>query len=45
MKKVNKELIDNILAVTSRAAISCHKFLGKNDSIRLKLKRFNTSLD
>ena len=30
---LNKELIDNILAVTSRAAISCHKFLGKNDKI------------
>ena len=30
---LNKELINYILAVTSRAAISCHKFLGKNDKI------------
>ena len=28
---LNKELIDNILKVTTRAAISCHKFIGKND--------------
>ena len=30
---LNKELINKILIVTSRAAISCHKFLGKNDKI------------
>ena len=30
---LNKELIDKILNVTSSAAISCHKFLGKNDKI------------
>ena len=30
---LNKELINQILIVTSRAAISCHKFLGKNDKI------------
>ncbi len=30
---LNKELINKIISVTSRAAISCHKFLGKNDKI------------
>ena len=30
---LNKELIDKIITITSRAAISCHKFLGKNDKI------------
>ena len=30
---LNKELINKILIVTSKAAISCHKFLGKNDKI------------
>ena len=30
---LNKELIDKIISVTSKAAISCHKFLGKNDKI------------
>ena len=30
---LNKELIDQIITVTSRAAISCHKFIGKNDKI------------
>jgi len=30
---LNKELIDKIISVTSRAAFSCHKFLGKNDKI------------
>ncbi len=30
---LNKELIDKIISITSRAAISCHKFLGKNDKI------------
>ena len=30
---LNKELIDKIITVTSRAAISCYKFLGKNDKI------------
>ena len=30
---LNKELINKILTVTSKAAISCHKFLGKNDKI------------
>ncbi len=28
---LNKELIENIIKVTSRAAMSCHKFVGKND--------------
>ena len=28
---LNKELINKVLTVTSKAAISCHKFLGKND--------------
>ena len=28
---LNKELIDKIITVTSRAAISCQKFVGKND--------------
>ena len=28
---LNKELINKIITVTSRAAISCHKFVGKND--------------
>ena len=30
---LNKELIDKIISVTSKAAISCHKFIGKNDKI------------
>ena len=30
---LNKELINKIVNVTSRAAISCHKFIGKNDKI------------
>ena len=30
---LNKKLIDKIITITSRAAISCHKFLGKNDKI------------
>ena len=30
---LNKELINKIITVTSKAAISCHKFLGKNDKI------------
>ena len=28
---LNKELINKIITITSRAAISCHKFIGKND--------------
>ena len=28
---LNKELIHKIISVTSKAAISCHKFIGKND--------------
>ena len=28
---LNKELIDKIIMVTSKAAISCHRFVGKND--------------
>ncbi len=28
---LNKELIDKIIRVTSHAAISCHRFIGKND--------------
>ena len=31
---LNKELIDKIVKVTSKAAISCHKFIGKNDKIK-----------
>ena len=31
---LNKELIDQIIKVTSRAAISCHQFIGKNDKIK-----------
>ena len=30
---LNKELINKIISVTSKAAISCHKFIGKNDKI------------
>ena len=30
---LNKELIDKIIKVTSKAAISCHPFVGKNDKI------------
>ena len=30
---LNKELINTIVNVTSKAAISCHKFIGKNDKI------------
>ena len=29
---LNKELIDKIIKVTSKAAISCHQFIGKNDN-------------
>jgi len=28
---LNKELIDNMITVTSQAAIACHHFVGKND--------------
>ena len=28
---LNKKLIDEIANVTSKAALSCYKFLGKND--------------
>ena len=28
---LNKELVDKIITVTSKAAISCYKFVGKND--------------
>ncbi len=28
---LNKDLIDKIINVTSKAAISCYKFVGKND--------------
>ena len=30
---LKKELVDEIVNVTSKAAISCHKFIGKNDKI------------
>ncbi len=30
---LDKELIDRIITVTSKAAISCHQFVGKNDKI------------
>ena len=30
---LDKELIDKIITVTSKAAISCHRFIGKNDKI------------
>ena len=30
---LNKELINKIINITSKAAISCHKFVGKNDKI------------
>ena len=30
---LNKELIDKIINVTSKAAISCHRFVGKKDKI------------
>jgi len=30
---LNKELVDKIISVTTKAAISCHKFIGKNDKI------------
>ncbi len=30
---LKKELVDEIVKVTSMAAISCHKFIGKNDKI------------
>ena len=30
---LKKELVDEIIKVTSKAAISCHKFIGKNDKI------------
>ena len=30
---LKKELVEKIINVTSKAAISCHKFIGKNDKI------------
>ncbi len=30
---LKKELVDEIVTVTSKAAISCHKFIGKNDKV------------
>ena len=30
---LKKELVDEIIKVTSKAAISCHKFIGKNDKL------------
>ncbi len=30
---LKKELVDDIIKVTSKAAISCHKFIGKNDKL------------
>ena len=30
---LKKELVDEIIKVTSMAAISCHKFIGKNDKV------------
>ena len=30
---LNKDLINKIITVTSKAAISCHQFIGKNDKI------------
>ena len=30
---LDKELINKIITITSKAAISCHKFVGKNDKI------------
>ena len=30
---LNKELINKIITVTSKAAISCNQFIGKNDKI------------
>ena len=30
---LNKELIDKIINITTKAALSCHKFVGKNDKI------------
>ena len=30
---LKKELVDKIVKVTSKAAISCHKYIGKNDKI------------
>ena len=31
---LNKDLIKDIVTVTSKAAVSCHKFVGKNDKIK-----------
>ena len=30
---LKKDLINDIITVTSKAAMSCHKFIGKNDKI------------
>ena len=30
---LNKELINDIITVTSKAAISCYEFIGKNQKI------------
>ena len=48
---LNKELIDNIITVTSKAAISCYNFIGKNqkknadkaatDSMRNEINKHN----
>ena len=42
---LKKELVDEIVKVTSKAAISCHKFIGKNDKINTDKAATDTMRD
>ena len=42
---LKKELVDEIVKVTSKAAISCHKFIGKNDKIKADKAATDTMRD
>ena len=42
---LKKELVDEIVKVTSKAAISCHKFIGKNDKINADKAATDTMRD
>ncbi len=42
---LKKELVDEIVKVTSMAAISCHKFIGKNDKINADKAATDTMRD
>ena len=42
---LKKELVDEIVKITSKAAISCHKFIGKNDKIKADKAATDTMRD